>query len=117
MQLPESLPTRAFALALLLVFLSLLWRRRCRACVNAHGRVVVISGCDSGLGHLLAMQLFQRGFSVFAGCLTPDGAQLLQSFAATQKHPHRAFLQPLLLDITDDTSIARAVQVKHEAFA
>ena len=115
MQLPESLPTRAFALALLLVLLSLFWRRRCRACVHAHGRVVVISGCDSGLGHMLAMQLFQRGFSVFAGCLTTEGAHMLQSFAATQKHPHHAFLQPLLLDITNDTSVAQAVQVKHEA--
>ena len=96
------------AFALLLLLLLLLWRRR-RICVPGDGRVVFISGCDSGFGQMLAVQLFQRGFSVFAACLTPEGVKRFKSFAGSREDS--AFLQPLLLDITNEKSIARAVEV------
>lgn len=37
---------------------------------NPDKRPVVISGCDTGFGHLLALKLVAHGFPVYAGCLT-----------------------------------------------
>jgi NADP-dependent 3-hydroxy acid dehydrogenase YdfG len=107
-----KLPTLACIAALPLLLLLLLWRRRLRTCVPGNGRVVVISGCDSGFGFMLAVQLFERGFSVFAACLTPAGVERLRAHARLQHDVPTAFLQPLLLDITNETSVARAVEVK-----
>ena len=98
------------AFALLLLLLLLLWRRR-RICVPGDGRVVFITGCDSGFGQMLAVQLFQRGFSVFAACLTPFGVEKLREHARLKNNVPAAFLQPLLLDITNEKSIARALEV------
>lgn len=40
--------------------------------MNAHGRAVFITGCDSGLGFVAAKHLCNKGFHVFAGCLSKD---------------------------------------------
>lgn len=48
----------------------------CHCCVpmeDGHGYGVLITGCDSGFGHQLALCLDQKGFVVFAGCLSPEG--------------------------------------------
>lgn len=37
---------------------------------NLKTKSVVISGCDSGFGQLLALRLLERGMRVFAGCYT-----------------------------------------------
>ena len=36
---------------------------------------VVISGCDTGFGNMLANALSAEGYRVFAGCLTPGGVE------------------------------------------
>ncbi|XP_042339252.1 dehydrogenase/reductase SDR family member 9-like, partial [Plectropomus leopardus] len=64
---------------------------------------VFITGCDSGFGNLLARQLDGKGFHVIAACLTEKGAADLA--AATSSR-----LKTLLLDVTDSTSIRRAVE-------
>lgn len=64
---------------------------------------VLITGCDSGFGHLLARQLDGRGFQVVAACLTERGASDLA--AATSPR-----LKTLLLDVTDSASIGKAVE-------
>lgn len=64
---------------------------------------VFITGCDSGFGNLLARQLDRKGFHVVAACLTEKGAADLS--AATS-----ARLKSLVLDVTDSSSIGRAVQ-------
>ncbi|XP_042350375.1 retinol dehydrogenase 7-like [Plectropomus leopardus] len=64
---------------------------------------VFITGCDSGFGNLLARQLDGKGFHVIAACLTERGAADLA--AATSSR-----LKTLLLDVTDSTSIRRAVE-------
>lgn len=64
---------------------------------------VFITGCDSGFGNLLARQLDRKGFHVMAACLTEKGAADLS--AATS-----ARLKSLVLDVTDSSSIGRAVQ-------
>ena len=64
---------------------------------------VLITGCDSGFGHLLARQLDGKGFQVVAACLTERGASDLA--AATSPR-----LKTLLLDVTDSASIGKAVE-------
>lgn len=36
--------------------------------LQAKGKAVFITGCDSGFGHALAKHLHKIGFTVFAGC-------------------------------------------------
>jgi hypothetical protein len=111
MQLPEFLDANVSAVILLLLLVFLIRLRLRARRVPGNGRVVIISGCDSGFGHMLANQLFQRGFSVFAACLTPEGVKKFDSFSGSQTDSLKPFLQPLLLDITNETSVARAVEV------
>ncbi|XP_019110810.2 retinol dehydrogenase 1 [Larimichthys crocea] len=64
---------------------------------------VFITGCDSGFGNLLARQLDGKGFHVIAACLTEKGAADLKATASPR-------LKTLLLNVTDSSSIRRAVQ-------
>ncbi|KAI7804805.1 D-beta-hydroxybutyrate dehydrogenase, mitochondrial [Triplophysa rosa] len=41
---------------------------------DGFGYAVLVTGCDSGFGHHLAKKLDGMGFTVFAGCLCPEGA-------------------------------------------
>uniref|UniRef100_A0A8C5MRV8 Uncharacterized protein n=1 Tax=Leptobrachium leishanense TaxID=445787 RepID=A0A8C5MRV8_9ANUR len=41
--------------------------------VDPEGRAVLITGCDTGFGNMLAHRLLEMGFVVFATCLYPDG--------------------------------------------
>lgn len=64
---------------------------------------VFITGCDSGFGNLLARQLDGNGFHVIAACLTEKGAADLKAAASPR-------LKTLLLNVTDSSSIRRAVE-------
>ncbi|CAL4068356.1 unnamed protein product [Meganyctiphanes norvegica] len=41
--------------------------------LDPRGRLVVVTGCDSGIGLMLALALHNAGCSVLATCLQPDG--------------------------------------------
>ncbi|XP_051261021.1 retinol dehydrogenase 1 [Dicentrarchus labrax] len=64
---------------------------------------VFITGCDSGFGNLLARQLDGKGFHVIAACLTERGAADLAAVASPR-------LKTLLLNVTDSSSIRRAME-------
>ncbi len=65
---------------------------------------VVITGCSSGIGFQCAVDLASRGWRVLAAVRrTEDGDKLVATAG------HRVL--PLLLDVTDPTSIANAAQV------
>lgn len=70
-------------------------------------RTVVVTGCDSGLGALLAVQLFERGFHVFAGCLTAAGIERLDVTARTVAGG-KGRLRAFRLDVTSDDSVKAA---------
>ena len=66
-------------------------------------RAVVVTGASTGIGKAIALALDARGFRVFAGVRKEaDGAALTQE--ATPG------LTPVLLDVTDGSSIGRAVE-------
>ncbi|OWK61816.1 D-beta-hydroxybutyrate dehydrogenase, mitochondrial [Lonchura striata] len=105
----------AAAPLLLLLLLLLLVARLCRrgaARLEPAGRAVLITGCDSGFGHLLALRLHRLGFTVFAGCLSPggDGARRLQREAGGAGR-----LRVLRLDVTRarDVRAAKELVLSH----
>ncbi|XP_008497065.2 retinol dehydrogenase 16 [Calypte anna] len=89
--------------ALMLVVLYLLWHWRWKreTVPRLSEKFVLITGCDSGFGNLLARQLDKRGVRVLAACLTQLGATRLQEVTSPR-------LQTVLLDVTSSESIASA---------
>ncbi len=71
---------------------------------------VLITGASSGIGEATALRLDARGFRVFAGVRNEDAAQALRERASEH-------LTPLMLDVTDDGTIARAVETVGHAGA
>ncbi|NWS89657.1 RDH16 dehydrogenase, partial [Toxostoma redivivum] len=89
-----------YVAALLLgLFLLRRWHRERQTVPRLSEKHVLITGCDSGFGNLLARQLDARGLRVLAACLTDSGAAQLR--AATSNR-----LQTVLLDVTSSKSIA-----------
>ncbi|NXR26220.1 RDH16 dehydrogenase, partial [Cinclus mexicanus] len=89
-----------YVVALLLgLFLLRRWHRERQTVPRLSEKHVLITGCDSGFGSLLARQLDARGLRVLAACLTDAGAEKLR--AATSNR-----LQTVLLDVTSSKSIA-----------
>ncbi|NXR72768.1 RDH16 dehydrogenase, partial [Pycnonotus jocosus] len=84
---------------LLGLFLLRRWHRERQTVPRLWEKHVLITGCDSGFGNLLARQLDARGLRVLAACLTDSGAAQLR--AATSER-----LQTVLLDVTCSKSIA-----------
>ncbi|XP_050781625.1 retinol dehydrogenase 7-like [Gopherus flavomarginatus] len=77
------------------------WYRERQSVEGLPEKYVLITGCDSGFGNLLAKQLDTRGLRVLAACLTEQGAKQLRK--ATSER-----LQTVILDVTRTDSIAAA---------
>ncbi|KAM4702044.1 retinol dehydrogenase 7-like [Discoglossus pictus] len=92
-------------LLLLLLALILLYRcyRQSQILQNLSDKYVLITGCDSGFGNLLAKQLDRNGLRVLAACLTERGADTLKKETSSR-------LQTVILDVTDTKSVISAAQ-------
>ncbi|XP_039370506.1 retinol dehydrogenase 16-like [Mauremys reevesii] len=77
------------------------WYRERQRVEGLPEKYVLITGCDSGFGNLLAKQLDARGLRVLAACLSQPGAEQLRK--ATSER-----LQTVILDVTRSDSIAAA---------
>ncbi|CAM5168836.1 unnamed protein product [Eretmochelys imbricata] len=77
------------------------WYRERQSVEGLPDKYVLITGCDSGFGHLLAKQLDARGLRVLAACLTQQGAEQLKK--ATSER-----LQTVILDVTRTDSVTAA---------
>lgn len=66
---------------------------------------VLITGCDTGFGNLLARKLDKAGFKVLACCLFPngDGAKQLSADCSSK-------LKIIKLDVTSDEDVERAYE-------
>ncbi|CAN8031628.1 hypothetical protein HPB47_010716 [Ixodes persulcatus] len=73
---------------------------------TGHGKRVLVSGCDSGIGLRTAERLHKAGYQVLAGCLSDqsDGAKKLSLL----KGPHPVVV--LQLDITKQDSVREALK-------
>ena len=77
----------------------------CKATLDVGTKSVLITGCDTGIGHELAKYLDSIGFHVFAGCLdtSSEGAQRLRVECSP-------FLKLVNMDVTRDDHVQHAVQ-------
>ncbi|MEE6471629.1 hypothetical protein FKM82_009320 [Ascaphus truei] len=91
----------------LLVLLALIflyrWHRQRQILQNLSDKYVLITGCDSGFGNLLAKQLDRRGLRVLAACLTERGAEDLKKETSSR-------LQTVILDVSDSQSVSSAAK-------
>ena len=94
---------------LLFALAKLVSRHRSSHVQKGFGYAVLITGCDSGFGHQLARVLDHRGFVVFAGCLSPEGAGA-QSLAGQSS----SNLKILKLDVTSDEDVQQAKKTVQE---
>ena len=62
-------------------------------------RIVLITGCSSGLGEKLAQVLSNQGHEVYAGARDPEKIQVTNKF-----------IHPIKLDITKDSECSQAVK-------
>lgn len=79
------------------------WYRERQTVPNLPDKYVLITGCDSGFGNLLARQLDTLGMRVLAACLTQTGAEQLKE-ATTQR------LQTVIMDVANNESVVAAAQ-------
>src|SRR6266496_634169 len=68
---------------------------------------VLVTGASSGMGKVCALRLSQAGYSVFAGVRKPRDAQMLKQERSTR-------LIPVMLDVTDEHTIAEVFQLTRE---
>ena len=64
---------------------------------------IVVTGCDSGFGYAAALDLAQRGYTVFALCFAQQSSQQLE--AAAKKHDN---LVRVICDVTRDADVEAA---------
>ena len=74
---------------------------------NVNEKCVLVTGCDSGLGKMLAETLDQHGARVYAACLTEQGEAALKQTCSSK-------LKTLRLDITKQEQISEAVAFVEE---
>lgn len=70
--------------------------------MNSSERTIIVTGASSGIGKATAIHLDKLGFRVFAGVRKESDGKALEKEAAGR-------LKAILLDVTDDASIAAAV--------
>ncbi|CAF1475650.1 unnamed protein product [Rotaria sordida] len=75
--------------------------------INPNGKYVLISGCDTGFGHELAIELDKQGFSVLAGVFVPDNIVSLKNKLSSRATVFR-------LDITKQEDIDAAFELVNE---
>lgn len=75
--------------------------------MNTSTGAVLVTGASSGMGKACALRLAQAGYTVFAGVRKEHDAQLLRQEGSSR-------LIPVILDVTNDHTIAEACQTIRE---
>jgi len=77
--------------------------------LSGHGKVVLISGCDSGFGFMLAEDLSRKqGCTVLAGCYTEAGLKHWENNVGFGSEKGHNNVIPFSLDVTNESSIENA---------
>ncbi|CAM1316846.1 Uncharacterised protein g6783 [Pycnogonum litorale] len=74
--------------------------------VNPDDKYVLITGCDTGLGHHSASALDKMGFNVIACCLNPD-----KDGAVELKRESSSKLIVIGMDVTSDQSVVTSLKI------
>lgn len=91
---------------LLLIFISFCieWLFRKLKLGNFQQRYVVVTGCDTGFGNMLAKRLDVMQFRVFAACYTDKAVKLLTEECSQN-------MTAIQVDVSNVTSIEKMVEV------
>lgn len=90
-----------FGLLALLVCFWLWGKIAARFKVDVKGKAVLITGCDTGFGALMARRCDAQGMRVFANCLTKEAAATLREDCSSN-------LTTLVFDVTDEKAVEDA---------
>src|SRR6218665_264726 len=71
---------------------------------NYSGRYILVTGCDTGFGNLIAKRLDQLGCHVFAGCYTEKGETELKKSCSERLHV-------ISLDVSSKESVRKALEI------
>ncbi|XP_036361248.1 17-beta-hydroxysteroid dehydrogenase type 6-like isoform X2 [Octopus sinensis] len=88
------------ALAVISIYLLLQWYLRTLTVTEFNQKYVLVTGCDTGFGYLLAKQLDVLGFNVFATCLTKEAISGLHAICTKR-------LEAFLMDVTKKEDIEK----------
>ena len=92
-----------FLLPFIVGFLLIDWLRWLPKVKDIKDRYVLVTGCDSGFGHLLARKLDAMGCHVFASCLTKKGQGDLDLVTSSR-------CRSFLMDVTNHESVLEGYQ-------
>ncbi|XP_053407090.1 D-beta-hydroxybutyrate dehydrogenase, mitochondrial-like [Mercenaria mercenaria] len=101
----------AYLICVLFLYICLkVIRKKSTGTIENKHQGIFITGCDTGFGHDLARRLDNLKFTVFAGCLHPEGDGARKLKAASSKRLH-----VIPLDVGSDESVEAAHDyvVKH----
>ncbi|GBN83391.1 Corticosteroid 11-beta-dehydrogenase isozyme 2 [Araneus ventricosus] len=73
--------------------------------IKTENKAVLITGCDSGFGRLLAKKLDSEGFRVYATCLQPAGLGANELRIESSER-----LKVVEMDVTEDESVSKAAE-------
>lgn len=82
--------------------------------VDPTGKAVLITGCDSGFGHMTAMELNRLGFFVFAGCLDSNGEGAKQLL---KNAPRQNRIVSIQMNVTNPDEISAAFNTVQEVLS
>lgn len=68
---------------------------------NGKTKFILVTGCDTGIGRTIAMNLTRDHCKVFAGCLTNEGVEALENDDKFDGYP-------FLMDVTKIEDVERA---------
>ena len=71
---------------------------------NYKDRYILVTGCDTGFGNLIAKRLDQLGCHVFAGCYTEKGETELKKSCSERLHV-------ISLDVSSKESVRKALEI------
>lgn len=75
-----------------------------------HGSSIFITGASTGIGAACAIGLAKRGYHVFAGIRKPEDGDRLKETGGDN-------LQPVAIDVTDQTAISKAAEIVRAALS
>lgn len=93
----------AWVVPCIIAYAFLSWIRRWIRIDNISHKHVLVTGCDVGLGNLLAQRLDMIGFRVYAGCTSDSARTRLQQVCSVR-------LKTLMLDVTSDDDVRTAFE-------
>ncbi|MFH4984441.1 hypothetical protein AB6A40_011150, partial [Gnathostoma spinigerum] len=77
---------------------------------NIRELTVLITGCDTGFGHDLAIKCLSKGMTVFATCLTKEGVDRLRQ----EQTGLTGLLDSFIMDVREDDSVQKAYEHVYE---